>query len=588
MRAFIGGCVVLGVVFGAAWLARGYTPSYVSTPATTNVIAWPAGATVSYRHWTGNTTATNVTGAASVQTAVDAAYASVNAATGLNFVNAGTSTTTSTGSDGVNLVTYASTAANLAAVGGALAVNVFYFSIPAYQITETDMVWNPAINFTTNGTTGQYDVQSVAAHEAGHGVGLDHSAVCDCTMFPNGFTGSVLPRTFERDDLAGFRHLYPTAPPSASAPLGYGVVTGTVQQAPATAVPGAHVVLVDAITGRIGPSALSRSNGQFTVSGVPVGIYRIYVEPLDGPMSAANIAGSGWSGVAVNSTFRTTAYGGVATPTTFAVKGGLTTAAGTITVAGPAPTINLLGAFPMATATGGFSFSNGKPVEITPPYTQWIGVAGASVNTLPDAAFTIDSPFFTITGPSTQSGALGGGGGYKIFPVSVSAATPPGGYLIKATNAGETATGVGLIHVLPPASPQPFVQSYGASCPSVGAIALQTINGNPTLGNLSFAAQCTGTTAGRTIAFVLGVAPDALLTGGNFAPAASCTVYVDLNWLLFPFPGVVFTTVGATATQPLPIANLPAYAGLEVFVQCAEIAPAGTIKLSNALLIRIQ
>ncbi len=175
-------------------------------------------------------------------------------------------------------------------------------------------------------------------------------------------------------------------------------MTGTVQvSGTGTNVPGAHVFLRDAIRGALGPSAVSRANGQFTIAGVPVGIYTLHVEPIDGPMSTTSLSAGGWTGVVFNTTFRATTLGG-ATPTVLAVKSSVTTAAGTISVTGSAPTMNPTAVFPMATATGGFSFSTGEAFATAPPYTAWLGIVGTGFNALADGAFGFDSPFLTITG----------------------------------------------------------------------------------------------------------------------------------------------------------------------------------------------
>ena len=58
--------------------------------------------------------------------------------------------------------------------------------------------------------SGKYDVQSVLAHEFGHGVGLGHSTVTSATMFKNINSGTVDKRSLEQDDKNGIIAIYGT------------------------------------------------------------------------------------------------------------------------------------------------------------------------------------------------------------------------------------------------------------------------------------------------------------------------------------------------------------------------------------------
>lgn len=588
VRRFAGIAVLLGVVFGPAYLARAYAPSYASTmfaPAASQTLSWPAGATINYRHWVGNSTAANVSGGGA-DAAMDAAFVTVEGATGLNFVNLGTQMSGDAGlsSNGANLVTFQSTANNATIVGGALAVAAYYYNTSTFVITEADVVFNASVAFTTNGTSTDYDVQSVGTHECGHVAGLDHCPMCDSTMFPFGFPGQETSRTLAHDDRAGLRQLYPTAPSEFL--LGYGTVTGTVQTGPGSGVAGAHVFLTDAIRGTAGPSAVSKPNGTFTIAGVRAGLYRVNVEPINGPMTTADLGAAGWTGTSFNTTFQSTRVGGSSTPSTISVRQGLTTALGAITVSATAATLNPTAMFPMATATGGFSFQGGESIELPPGYAQWIGVVGSGFNALADAAFSFDTPFITITGPSTQSGVAGGG--YKIFPIAIAAETPPGGYTLIVSNGGEIAFGPGMVTVTDPASPPAFARAFGVSCPSAGAIALAGV-GAPSVGNMSFKLRSTGTTAGRDSFFLMALGPDAVTVTGNFGAAGSCPLYLDLSRLLFPYPGFMTASVTTMTDMALPIPNNPALSGFDVYAQAAEFnAGTGAVKLTNGLLLALR
>jgi hypothetical protein len=69
---------------------------------------------------------------------------------------------------------------------------------------------------------GAFDIETVALHEIGHILGLEHTNVSGAVMFPS--VGSNLTkRVLQPDDLAGIQHLYPvpTAPPIVGDPVAY-------------------------------------------------------------------------------------------------------------------------------------------------------------------------------------------------------------------------------------------------------------------------------------------------------------------------------------------------------------------------------
>ena len=164
----------------------------------------------------------------------------------------------------------------------------------AGQIIKADIAFNPAVTFDTGGGTGQ-DLRTVATHEIGHFLGLDHSAIAHAVMFPQ--AASVL-TTLSFDDVAGISSLYPKTP----ADVGTGSISGTVTMTTGAPVFGAHV-FANSTTGvdpfgafpTIRPSpigALSDTAGNFTISGVPADSYLVIAEPLDGPVVDSDI---GWA-----------------------------------------------------------------------------------------------------------------------------------------------------------------------------------------------------------------------------------------------------------------------------------------------------
>ena len=76
--------------------------------------------------------------------------------------------------------------------------------------------WNWADGPGTIGFS-QMDLQSVACHEYGHSLGLDHSADNQATMAPSTSNGQTGPRSINGDDIAGVQFIYGAA--SATKPI---------------------------------------------------------------------------------------------------------------------------------------------------------------------------------------------------------------------------------------------------------------------------------------------------------------------------------------------------------------------------------
>lgn len=95
--------------------------------------------------------------------------------------------------------------------GGTLAVTVTWFAPTIGRpALESDAAYNT--NYPWGfGASGRYDVQGIAAHEAGHAFGLgDLYAGADAclTMYGYGYEGDTKARTLGEGDLLGIRHLY--------------------------------------------------------------------------------------------------------------------------------------------------------------------------------------------------------------------------------------------------------------------------------------------------------------------------------------------------------------------------------------------
>jgi len=144
------------------------------------------------------------------------------------------------------------------------------------HMTEADIQIDPV-------EAKKYNAQQLIAHEAGHFLGLDHSAVLTSVMYPYVGSGPVTP--LDSDERVQIATMYPKLDPTLSAATLMGKVTGDDG-----GIFAAQVVAIDG-HGNAVASALTNESGDFVMRGVPAGAYRIYAEPLDGPVESSNLSG---------------------------------------------------------------------------------------------------------------------------------------------------------------------------------------------------------------------------------------------------------------------------------------------------------
>jgi hypothetical protein len=231
------------------------------------------------------------TGSRSVTAVIQSAFATwANAPNSAALANYGGATSSGLNStDHINVVCFTCTG-DFSKDSSTLAVTITSTvdSGPsAGSITDADIAFNPSRNFSTDNSANQ-DLETVAVHEIGHFFGLAHSGVVKAVMFP--FAPS-LERTLGYDDVAVISVLYPGA---IAVPVQN--ISGSVKLNGA-AVFGAHVYAesqtnalpFSASIRKTAISALTDTNGNYMIQGVPNDSYLIVAEPLDLPMSNSDI-----------------------------------------------------------------------------------------------------------------------------------------------------------------------------------------------------------------------------------------------------------------------------------------------------------
>lgn len=343
--------------------------------------------------------------------------------------------------DGVSLITIANTSENSAAFSGrdAPGFTRIFFNSQTGAISEADLVINPNQLFSTDGTTGTFDLESVLTHEIGHMLGLEHSAVIGATMQPRLARNGVytLPArtmsTLSSDDRLGVRSIYnPTSTSGAT-----GSISGTLTFANASAVFGAHVFAIEASTGRVAAGNISLPNGAYRIDGLAAGSYRVVAEPLDEPVAASEIAtqrGAYFALLNQQPPFRT-----IELATQVNVAAGQT-ANITQQLASLQPFLN-------PRFVGINNQISSVPLPLTPGFIYNVQIGGELLNQVPSGNVTTNSPFLQID-PASVRQQLGASFPVLSFNVAVSADAPPGDYSVRvqATN-GEIAYVTGALTV---------------------------------------------------------------------------------------------------------------------------------------------
>ncbi len=315
-------------------------------------------------------------------------------------------------SNDVHLVVFDETGSSgyFAGASGIVAITPVSFFTDG-RIIDADVIFNGKnFRFTTSGETSRFDIQDVAAHELGHLVGLDHSGVCGATMYPYVDSTVILHRSLAIDDQNGMRHIYPAS--------SFGRIRGRIRRADGSGVAGAHVVGLDT-NGRVAAAILANTNGDFSLEGLVPGTYTVYADPLDQPVSSANLGG----GQLIHTDFSRTHFGNAT------VSGGSTFELGTRDASAD-----------VAISLG--RVSDDYPLRVIQGQTVARSVRGSALN--PGSTLACSDPSIALTNVVFTGSSV-------TFSVTVPAGAPTGHVDLLVTDSlGAQDTLVGGLEITPP------------------------------------------------------------------------------------------------------------------------------------------
>ena len=386
--------------------------------------------------------------------AVHRALASWSSAASIKFVEVTSkkqSVSPTSGGDGISLITIAGTGDNVALFpeGNSTARTRVFYDLDTGEINEADIVINPypysetgtALQFSTDGTPGTYDLESTLAHEIGHLLGLNHSHVIGATMQPtqalNGTYGlpAITERSLSDSDQAAARSLYEPREKTGSIE---GRILSSIDGSlvPATS---AHVWIEDLENGKVMASSVTNRSGRFSFNSVPPGNYRAIVEHLDATVDEANAAADrqpaererAFRSVEIRSNLRVVAD--KVTPLNYVLV---------------PPQNSPPGLIPRFVGLSGELSS--VPVPVAGGEKITVYVSGEGVDQIPGNGLVLSSPFMSIDPASLTLEQFHKSTPVISFVVTVAANTPPGDYTFRLqSNSGEVAYLVGALTTSP-------------------------------------------------------------------------------------------------------------------------------------------
>ncbi len=287
------------------------------------------------------------------------------------------------------------------------------------HIIEGDTEIDPTV------IAGGYNLQHLITHETGHLLGLDHSGVMSAVMYP--FVGRGGTSDLDSDDRVAIAALYPKGDPTLTG----ATLTGSVE-GDSGGVFAAQVVALNA-DGEPVAAALSDPQGHFEIAGIPPGTYRLYAQPLDGPVTPLNFSGI-WRTATVDP-FPTSFAGGTIAVQSGRVYGNLVVnTAGTETL-----DPKWVGTF----SPGSSNVSLGScPVMVSTGQTIGIAVGGDG--------FVSGTTTFDIPNPGFQRvSGFSYAGNYVYATFRIAPQAPLGSAVILINNGNDSAALTGALRIGP-------------------------------------------------------------------------------------------------------------------------------------------
>lgn len=284
---------------------------------------------------------------------------------------------------------------------------------------EADIVFNGTYRWVTDYESEQAEtdqnvmfVESVALHEIGHLLGLDHSPIGAATMFARGAPGVNAQAGLSMDEIAAAKTIYPGAGTLAA----LGRLNGTVTRAGAI-VFGAAVFLEDA-SGNLLGGTITRKDGRFEMTALPPGQHVLRVSPFD-PKTASQHLVVG-SDIAIG--FLDAETGFKPTNVTVTVSANATTSQD-VQVPGGQPAFRVTSVRPRSTNPNSFTIAP-SPALIYPGDTEvLVGVYSSSL--VEGSTLSITGDGLTV-GPTQFMGQVFGEENLLSVKVSVAPNATPG------------------------------------------------------------------------------------------------------------------------------------------------------------------